>query len=99
MTRVFPNRNQFAAEIVHFSDCVLNDEKPEPSGLEGLSDVRIIEPIDSLMNLVWDSSGFAAELPVDLVNLIEQCLSHALGHFGLRVDEVMFLTFISSISV
>lgn len=99
MTRVFPNRNQFAAEIVYFSDCVLNDEKPEPSGLEGLSDVRIIEPIDSLMNLVWDSSGFAAELPVDLVNLIEQCLSHALGHFGLRVDEVMFLTFISSITV
>jgi len=41
----FPKRDQFAAELVYFSDCVLKDKKPEPSGEEGLADVRIIEAI------------------------------------------------------
>ena len=36
-------RDQFAPELLHFSDCVLNDTEPEPSGWEGLQDVRIIE--------------------------------------------------------
>lgn len=40
--RTFPQRDQFAAELVYFSDCVLKDRKPEPSGEEGLIDVRII---------------------------------------------------------
>ncbi len=34
--------NQFAAEITYFSDCILNNKQPEPSGEEGLADVRII---------------------------------------------------------
>lgn len=41
----FPKRDQFAAEIVYFSDCILKDEEPEPSGLEGLADVRIVRAI------------------------------------------------------
>jgi predicted dehydrogenase len=44
-TRTFPKRDQFAAEIVYFSDCVLQDKNPEPSGLEGLADVRIVRAI------------------------------------------------------
>jgi predicted dehydrogenase len=44
-TKTFPKRDQFAAEISYFSDCVLNDEEPEPSGLEGLADVRIVQAI------------------------------------------------------
>ena len=43
--RTFPKRDQFAAQIVYFSDCVLKDKEPEPSGLEGLADVRIVEAI------------------------------------------------------
>lgn len=35
--------DQFAPELLYFSDCVLNDREPEPSGAEGLADVRIIE--------------------------------------------------------
>ncbi len=35
-------RDQFAAEILYFSDCVINNRPPEPSGEEGLQDVRII---------------------------------------------------------
>ena len=44
-TRTFRKRDQFAAEISYFSDCVLNDKAPEPSGLEGLADVRIVQAI------------------------------------------------------
>ncbi|MCP6762377.1 MAG: Gfo/Idh/MocA family oxidoreductase [Fischerella sp. CENA71] len=41
----YPAGDQFAAEIVYFSDCILNDKNPEPSGEEGLADVRIIRAI------------------------------------------------------
>jgi glucose-fructose oxidoreductase len=43
--RTFPASDQFAAEIIYFSDCILHGRKPEPSGLEGLADVRIIHAI------------------------------------------------------
>lgn len=42
-TRRFAKRDQFAAELEHFSQCILDDRAPEPSGMEGLADVRIIE--------------------------------------------------------
>jgi glucose-fructose oxidoreductase len=44
-TKTFPKRDQFAGELVYFSDCILRDKEPEPSGLEGLADVRIVEAI------------------------------------------------------
>lgn len=39
----FAKSDQFAAELLYFSDCVLKDREPEPSGQEGLTDVRVIE--------------------------------------------------------
>lgn len=44
-TRRFPKRDQFAAELIYFSDCILRDREPEPSGWEGLADVRIVRAI------------------------------------------------------
>ena len=41
--RSFPKRDQFAPELIYFSDCIKNDKTPEPSGTEGLADVRVIE--------------------------------------------------------
>ena len=41
----FSATDQFAAEIDYFSECILNDRQPEPSGIDGLQDVRIIEAI------------------------------------------------------
>jgi glucose-fructose oxidoreductase len=41
----FKQRDQFAPELIHFSECVLNGREPEPSGEEGLIDVRIIEAL------------------------------------------------------
>jgi len=38
-------RDQFAPELLHFSDCILHDRTPEPSGSEGLQDVRIVEAL------------------------------------------------------
>jgi glucose-fructose oxidoreductase len=43
--RVFPKRDQFAPELVYFSDCILNDTQPEPSGREGLADVQVIRAL------------------------------------------------------
>jgi predicted dehydrogenase len=44
-TSRFPKRDQFAAELLYFSECILKDKEPEPSGWEGLADVRIVRAI------------------------------------------------------
>jgi glucose-fructose oxidoreductase len=42
-TTTFKHRDQIAAEIIYFSDCIRQNKNPEPSGQEGLLDVRIID--------------------------------------------------------
>ena len=37
--------DQFAPELVYFSRCIADDVDPEPSGEEGLADVRVLEAI------------------------------------------------------
>ena len=44
-TKTFKHRDQIAAEILYFADCILNEKDPEPSGREGLIDVRIMEAL------------------------------------------------------
>ena len=39
----FGKSDQFAPELLYFSDCILRKREPEPSGAEGLADVQIIE--------------------------------------------------------
>ena len=41
----FAKSDQFAPELVHFAKCVRANRRPEPSGVEGLIDVAIIEAI------------------------------------------------------
>jgi glucose-fructose oxidoreductase len=41
----YKKRDQFAPELIHFSDCILHDRDPEPSGEEGLADVRVIRAL------------------------------------------------------
>jgi glucose-fructose oxidoreductase len=41
----FEPTDAFAATLDHFSDCVTHDRPPEPSGIEGLQDVRMVEAI------------------------------------------------------
>jgi glucose-fructose oxidoreductase len=43
--RTGKKHDQFAAELVYFSDCIREDREPEPSGEEGLQDVRIVQAL------------------------------------------------------
>jgi glucose-fructose oxidoreductase len=43
--RKFPKRDQFAPELVAFSECILTGSAPEPDGWEGLADVRVIRAL------------------------------------------------------
>jgi predicted dehydrogenase len=46
-TKKFPKSDQFAPELDYFSTCVLNGKDPEPSGVEGLNDILIMEAIQA----------------------------------------------------
>lgn len=46
-TRTFQKRDQIAAEIEYFARCIREDLEPEPSGWEGLADVRILQAAQS----------------------------------------------------
>lgn len=41
----FSKRDQFAPELLYFSDCIQKKKRPEPSGEEGLADIKIIEAL------------------------------------------------------
>jgi glucose-fructose oxidoreductase len=43
--QTFPKRDQFAPELISFSECILTGAAPEPSGWEGLADVRVIRAL------------------------------------------------------
>jgi predicted dehydrogenase len=43
--KVFQKRDQFAPELVYFSNCILKNKQPEPSGQEGLADVRVVRAL------------------------------------------------------
>jgi glucose-fructose oxidoreductase len=57
-TRSFRWRDQFAPELLHFSECVQQGAEPEPSGREGLVDLQIIEAIQRSAE-----TGRGVELP------------------------------------
>ena len=44
-SRTFARRDQFAPELLYFSDCIRKNIEPEPSGEEGLADVRIVRAL------------------------------------------------------
>jgi glucose-fructose oxidoreductase len=56
--RRFAKRDQFAPELLYFSDCILQDHDPEPSAEEGLADVRVIRALYRAAQ-----SGAPVELP------------------------------------
>ena len=47
--RRFPKRDQFAPELIYFSDCIRYGREPEPSGWEGLADARVIDALTQSM--------------------------------------------------
>lgn len=57
-TTEFEERDQVGPEIEYFSECVLRNREPEPSGLEGLADLTIIDAINEAC-----ATGRAVRLP------------------------------------
>lgn len=43
--KTYPKRDQFAPELLYFSECIRKNRQPEPSGWEGLADVRIVQAL------------------------------------------------------
>ena len=43
--RDFEAADAFETALAHFSDCIRNDREPEPGGLDGLQDTRVVEAI------------------------------------------------------
>jgi Oxidoreductase family, C-terminal alpha/beta domain len=41
----FAKHDQFGAQLEYFSDCILRNRDPEPSGVEGLADIRVVQAI------------------------------------------------------
>jgi glucose-fructose oxidoreductase len=41
----FNKVDQFGGEIEYFSQCILENREPEPSGKEGLADIRIVQAL------------------------------------------------------
>jgi predicted dehydrogenase len=56
--RTFPRRDQIAGEIEYFAKCIREDLEPEPSGWEGLADVRILQAIQA-------SARFGRSVPIE----------------------------------
>ena len=44
-TQMYKIRDQFAPELLYFSDCIINNKKPETSGEEGLIDVKTVRAL------------------------------------------------------
>ena len=55
-TKRFVKSDQFAPEIIYFAGCVRKNRRPEPSGVEGLIDVAVIEGIHrSIASGRWEA--------------------------------------------
>lgn len=57
-SRTFERSDQVAAEIEYFARCIRDDVDPEPSGWEGLADVRILQAAQQ-------STRFGRAVPID----------------------------------
>ena len=56
--KTFKKRDQVAPELIYFSRCVIEGRDPEPSGREGLADLRVIDALYRSMK-----TGRPVELP------------------------------------
>jgi len=79
----FPKRDQFAPELVTFSDCVRSGEEPEPSGREGLADVRVIRALYQSAE-----SGRPVELP-PFEKAVRPTVEQAIRKPGVRKPQLV----------
>ena len=60
MNGTLQKRDQFAPELIYFSECIHRGSQPEPDGYEGWGDVQIIEGI-------YESARTGAPIQLDVV--------------------------------
>lgn len=61
----FKTRDQFGPELLYFSDCILEGKDPEPSGVEGLADLRVIDAL-------FKSASQGAPVKIQKVNKVKR---------------------------
>jgi len=73
-SKTYRSRDQFAPEILYFSNCIINNLEPEPGGTEGLKDVIIIEAIQKAIRTktAVELVGLPADPPPRLSQEIER---------------------------
>jgi predicted dehydrogenase len=59
--KTFKAGDQFAGELIYFSECIRAGREPEPSGEEGLADVRII-------NAIYESARIGTPVKVEVLS-------------------------------
>ncbi len=57
-TESFKSTDHFGGELKYFSECILEDRRPEPDGEEGMLDVRVLAAIEQSL-----LTGTAQQLP------------------------------------
>jgi Predicted dehydrogenases and related proteins len=65
-------RDQFAPELLHFAECILENKDPRPSGEEGILDIKIIEAIRKSCEtgkrvFIGDSNEVSSQPDSDLI--------------------------------
>jgi predicted dehydrogenase len=58
--KIFKPGDQFAPELIYFSSSIIHDHRPEPSGNEGLADVRVI-------NAIYESAEIGSAVRIEPV--------------------------------
>jgi glucose-fructose oxidoreductase len=73
----FSKTDQFAPELLYFSDCILKDKKIDPSGLEGYADCAVLEAIHK--SAVLNKS---VQLPLEERDLTPEALPEFIRHIS-----------------
>lgn len=63
LEKELPLRDQFAPQLLHFSDCIINDAEIQASGYEGFADMRVIEAINESLRTGQSVKLDAMEMP------------------------------------
>lgn len=63
LEKELPLRDQFSPQLLHFSDCIINDLEIQASGYEGFADVRVIEAITESLKTGRTVKLDAMEMP------------------------------------
>jgi glucose-fructose oxidoreductase len=86
VSKRFRKHDQFAPEIIHFATCIREGTDPEPSGEEGLADVRVITAL-----LESARTGMPVSLP-PMTRSARPTIEQAMERPGIRKPELVNAT-------